>query len=65
MGLLFMSEGVEAAGEFTYTLTAFNWGPTAAFALIAGDRGDTLLPDLKYAASVAQLRGGYEEEGLE
>ncbi len=61
---LFMSEGIEARDEFTYTLTAYNWGPTAAFALIAGDR-ENLLPDLKYAARVAQLRGSYEEAGLE
>lgn len=62
---LFMSEGIESRNEFTYTLTAYNWGPTAAFALIAGDRGDNMLPDLKYAARVAQLRGRYEESGLE
>jgi len=62
---LFMSEGIEARNEFTYTLTAYNWGPTAAFALIAGDRSATLLPDLKYAASVSQLRGSYGEDGLE
>ena len=61
---LFMSEGIEARDEFTYTLTAYNWGPTAAFALIAGDR-ENLLPDLRYAASVAQLRGNYEDDGLE
>ena len=61
---LFMSEGVETRDEFTYTLTAYNWGPTAAFALITGDR-ENLLPDLRYAASVAQLRGRYEEDGLE
>lgn len=61
---LFMSEGIETRDEFTYTLTAYNWGPTAAFALIAGDR-DSLLPDLRYAATVVQLRGSYEEAGLE
>ena len=61
---LFMSEGIETRDEFTYTLTAYNWGPTAAWALIAGDR-ENLLPDLKYASRVAQLRGGYEEDGLE
>lgn len=61
---LFMSEGVETRDEFTYTLTAYNWGPTAAFALIAGNR-ENVLPDLRYAARVAQLRGSYEEDGME
>jgi hypothetical protein len=61
---IFMSDGIEGTNDFTYTLTAYNWGPTAAFNLIAGDRGGTL-PDLKYAVSVGLLRDNYTAEGME
>lgn len=61
---IFMSDGIEGRDDFTYTLTAYNWGPTAAFNLIAGDRGGTL-PDLKYAVRVGLLRANFVAGGME
>ena len=54
---LFMSEGVETRDDWQYTLMAYNNGPTAAFAFVAGD---DIIVNGEYAASVTRLRGHYE-----
>ena len=54
---LFMSEGVEARDDWQYTLMAYNNGPTAALAFVAGD---DIIVNGEYAASVTRLRGHYE-----
>ena len=59
---LFMSEGVETRDDWQYTLMAYNNGPTAAFAFVAGD---AIIVNGEYAASVTRLRGHYEVSILE
>ncbi len=59
---LFMSEGVEKASDWTYSLMAYNNGPTVAFAFVAGD---DIIVNGAYAADVVQLRNNYEGRGME